>query len=352
VRPLKPFPFLFAFARALASHIDLDMTFGLDGIANWILRTSVLRDARRAVAASAGGADAARRVGQARLLVEVAARVIEPTHELPAGSRAAVALSLYRDAVYWMLAAQAGFPDGGPSGPDGPAVPTGLAAAPSLDALWSAAMPPATLLEAAGGDPAALAALRQVLVGLSPPLALGATPGDVEHVRAFVESLVWLHDRPRRALAQAHWQRWTRLGLVVAVIVLVVAGGRKLTLGRNWAEGRPFRTSSSHPSCQPHDCADLLFHTLVENDPWVEIDLGQVRSIHRIDIANRSDCCAERAVPLVAEVSLDDRHWNQVARREAEFSTWTARFPTRPARYVRLHVPRETALHLEGIAVR
>lgn len=337
----------FAFALALASYIDLDMTFGLDGIANWILRTSALRDARRAVAAAAEGADASRRVRQARLLVEVAARVIEPTHELPAGSRAAVALSLYRDAVYWMLAAQAGFPDGGPS------VPAGAAAlARGLDALWSEALPPATLLEAAGGDPAALAALRQVLVGLSPPLALGATPGDVEHVRAFVESLVWLHDRPRRVLAQAQWQRWTRLGLVVAVIVLVVAGGRKLALGRNWADGRTFRTSSSHPSCQPHDCADLLFHTLVENDPWVEIDLGQVRSIHRIDIANRSDCCAERAVPLVAEVSLDDRHWNQVARREAEFSTWTAKFPTRPARYVRLHVPRETALHLEGIAVR
>src|SRR5689334_11017378 len=42
----------------------------------------------------------------------------------------------------------------------------------------------------------------------------------------------------------------------------------------------------------------LLFHTRSEREPWVELDLGEARGVRSIDIQNRTDCCADRAVPL------------------------------------------------------
>ncbi len=46
----------------------------------------------------------------------------------------------------------------------------------------------------------------------------------------------------------------------------------------------------------------LLFHTTLEKDPWVEVDLGEERAISRVTVTNRVDCCQERAVPMVVSV--------------------------------------------------
>jgi hypothetical protein len=95
-----------------------------------------------------------------------------------------------------------------------------------------------------------------------------------------------------------------------------------------------------------------MFHTETENDPWIEIDLGAPKKVIRVEVINRGDCCADRAVPLVAEVSTDRMKWAQVARREEPFGTWKASFPARVARYVRLRAARHTVLHLQGVVVR
>ena len=164
------------------------------------------------------------------------------------------------------------------------------------------------------------------------------------------------HGRPPAAGGAVFVQRWLRVGLAAAVALALLIGVRTLTLGPNLAAGRPYRLSSklsAWASCVANNgCIGLMFHTETESNPWVEIDLGAPQKVHRIEVVNRGDCCAERATPLVAEVSTDRVTWTQVARREEPFGTWKASFPARLARYVRLRAARHTALHLQAIVVR
>jgi hypothetical protein len=227
----------------------------------------------------------------------------------------------------------------------------GEGTAPDLAMLWTTT-PSAALLKAAG-DAEALAKVRHALVEQSPAGALSATNEDVERARAFVENLLWEFDAPSRQVDRVHLQRWSRIGVVVVTCAVLVFGVRKLVEPPNLAAGKPWRTSSALPECTaPNKCADLLFHTLPQDNPWVDFDLGAPLSIHQVEITNRSDCCAERAVPLIIETSLDDKQWTEAARQEAQFSTWTAKFPARRARYVRARLPHNGVLHFEGVAIR
>ena len=71
-----------------------------------------------------------------------------------------------------------------------------------------------------------------------------------------------------------------------------------------------------------------------------------------IDVSNRADCCQERAVPLIAEISMDRVHWKEVGRQTKEFTTWKAKFPRTDARYVRLRVPRQTYFGFADVSIR
>jgi hypothetical protein len=82
------------------------------------------------------------------------------------------------------------------------------------------------------------------------------------------------------------------------------------------------------------------------------VDLGDPKRFTRVDVQNRLDCCRERAIPLVVEVSDDEASWTEVARKDEPFAHWTAHFAMRQARYVRLRVARKSYLHLEAIAIR
>jgi hypothetical protein len=69
-------------------------------------------------------------------------------------------------------------------------------------------------------------------------------------------------------------------------------------------------------------------------------------------VTNRDDCCLERAVPLVVEVSDDRKKWRTVARRADSFREWEGKFAPLKARYVRLRVDRHSILHLAKVSVR
>jgi hypothetical protein len=99
-------------------------------------------------------------------------------------------------------------------------------------------------------------------------------------------------------------------------------------------------------------CQALLFHTDPENNPWVEFDLLGPTKIERIEITNRTDCCAERAIPIVAEVSMDRTNWMPVGRRDTEFAGWTIKFTPRTARYVKLRLVGMKTFHLKKVAIR
>jgi hypothetical protein len=317
--------------------MELDVRAIPRRVFEWIFRRAALREARSRLRAPDDPRDAAAR--QARLLLEVARRTAEPAEALPPGGEPALLLALYRDAIYWALAARRA--DRNPPPAD-------------LRALWDASNPEVSAASPPDNDESA--ALRRTLFDDYAPRALEVSDADAARARTFAEALVWEMDAPRRRVARVLVQRWLRVVLAAAVVLALVIGARISMLGPNLAAGRPFRLSSTFSGwagCLANNgCSGLMFHTETENNPWVEIDLGAPRSVHRVEVVNRGDCCADRATPLVAEVSTDRTVWTAVARRDEPFGTWKASFPSRPARYVRLRAARHTVLHLQAIAVR
>lgn len=307
----------------------LRMTLG-----EWLLRPAALRAAR----ADLPGADepSERAFAQARLLREVIRRVAEPVEALPAGHRAALLLSLCRDLVFWTLVAER---KGETELP------------PTLEALWEQI--PANRLARAAGNTTDLEAVRQTLVDLTAPKAVAATDADVARARRFAESLYADLQAPRHRVERLVAQRWIRLGAVAVAVLALVLVARAIVSGPNLAAGKPFRTSSSWAGCvNDAGCLAQLFHTDGQDNPWIEFDLGAPTRVRRIEVENRDDCCQDRAVPLVAELSNDRTTWKVVGRQEKDFSTWVAKFAPTTARYVRLRVPRSTTFHLHRVAIR
>jgi hypothetical protein len=306
-------------------------------LVEWIFRPAALRAARAALPGADSGREAAAR--QAKLLLEVARRAAEPGEALPSGALPAVLLGLHRDAIYWALAARR--PDGSPPPDD-------------LRALWDASAPQTSA--AAPPDDEASAALRKTLLDDYAPRSLAVTADDAARARTFAERLLWDLDAPRRRVEGILVQRWLRTALVAATLVLLVIGARVLLLGPNLVEGKPFRLSSNFggwAACVANNgCHGLMFHTETENNPWAEFDLSAPTKVSRVEVINRGDCCADRAVPIVAEVSNDRLTWTQVARRDAPFGSWKASFPAKTARYVRVRVLKRTVLHLQSVVVR
>lgn len=159
---------------------------------------------------------------------------------------------------------------------------------------------------------------------------------------------------------------WLSRALRVGLLILLVGGiGWGTVAVREWmieldnvARGKPWTTSSQYPtaSCRSpaQKCPEspsFFFHTNDENQPWIEMDLGTIQRISSVKVDNREDCCSERAVPLLLEVSSDGKQWKQLARKNDVFTTWTAEFASVEARWVRLRLAKKGMLHLAGINI-
>jgi len=170
-------------------------------------------------------------------------------------------------------------------------------------------------------------------------------------------------DLPQRAIEALWVRRVFRLGLLLATLIVGA-----LALGwirdsreqaRDLAHRRPWHASSSYalaagcksPLQECPDGTDYFFHTDEEQNPWLELDLGSIQRISAIRVVNRKDCCAERAVPLLVEVSIDGKTWKLVARRDATFSTWLGEFAPTQARWVRLKLEKRAFFHLAQVRV-
>jgi len=66
-------------------------------------------------------------------------------------------------------------------------------------------------------------------------------------------------------------------------------------------------------------------------------------------VENRIGCCEDRAVPLIVEVSTDNKRWQTVAKRSQSFNHWRAEFSRVDARWVRVTALRRTYLHLSRV---
>jgi len=156
------------------------------------------------------------------------------------------------------------------------------------------------------------------------------------------------------------FERVLRLGsLALASVVLSVVlswWAEASEAGRDLARGRAWRASSTYGSegCKSpaQQCrSEFFFSTKEQNEPWLQIDLGGERTFSEVRIFNRSDCCGERAVPLILEVRGGDAPFREIARQTEAFDTWVATFPALSARYIRLRVARRSYLHLKRVLV-
>jgi F5/8 type C domain len=148
-----------------------------------------------------------------------------------------------------------------------------------------------------------------------------------------------------------------RIRIALLVVGVAAIGGAIRAVVWAWPDSHHFRASSSSwgfPGAGrigDHGDSGLFFHTAEEENPWVEIDLGEVRDVDRVIVENRSDGNSERAVPLVVELGDVRHHFKEVARRAENFDRWTASFPKQQARYVKLRVPRKTIFHLRNVEI-
>jgi hypothetical protein len=294
---------------------------------DWFYMRKELGQAREREARSSG----ARRTAIERACAH--AQVADWALEAGAGSPYAAALSLYREATFWLLSEYG-------SGER------------SLFALINAA-PQATLEKAAGGK-AQLARLRDVLAKrdflASAEMAVEEQLLTAELARSFVRALI---DQAsaltvRFMLARRRVRIAATSVVLTAAFIAMMALGSAITSPTDLARNLPWTVSSQENIVLP---LNIRFHTKQEMNPWFEIDLANPRRVQGLYVRNRTDCCLERAIPLVAETSVDHTTWTEVARQEAIFTEWTPSFPSVTARYVRLRVPRVAVLHLEQVKV-
>ena len=157
-----------------------------------------------------------------------------------------------------------------------------------------------------------------------------------------------------RYIAAAQVGAWPGMGIVNIVVLSWWAEASEA--GCDLARGRVWLASSSYGSegCKSpaQQCrSEFFFSTKEENEPWLQIDLGGEHTFSEVRVVNRSDCCGERAVPLILEVRGRDAPFREIARQVEAFDTWVATFPAISARFIRLRVARRSYLHLKRVLV-
>jgi hypothetical protein len=311
------------------------------GLLEWLWRSAALRSARAQLDSSAQRRESLRR---ARLAAELADRTFESDDFLEAGSALPLVLTLYREAAFWAVSARA----------DGAAFASEREAfdSPHFSALGGRLPESELALARDALDKSFIATAAEPLEALR---------RDARACQRYVRARLDEETVRERAVSRLLWQRCLRSGGFVLLALLGVSFAllkiEQARRGPDLALGKPWRASSMGVECHPetNDCGGsttaIFFHTEDENEPWVEFDLGKVHEIGRVRVVNRDDCCKDRAVPLVIEVSEDQAKFRTVAQREDAFDSWDAQFDPTRARYVRLRVTRQTMLHLVSVNI-
>ncbi len=291
-------------------------------------------------------------IERARIAHEQAKRLAnEPPHNA-APHLPALSVQLFAEVIYWSLAAEAerraGELDAG-------------AAMPTYEALMERSQ-----LELAGllTRPEREGSVRELLARFdAEPHALlpSRDPVTESQLEVLAERLLESADSDARAVRRIWFQRLLRVGVPLAILVVLSLGAKVASDRARLAEETmiPWRASSTHPEpgCQSprQGCEQdhFFFHTRGDREPWIEFDLSERPSVSKVTVVNRTDChgCSARAVPLVLEVSDDRENWQVLAQRDTDFVTWTATFPRTNARWLRLRVARPSYLHLRQVRI-
>jgi hypothetical protein len=143
------------------------------------------------------------------------------------------------------------------------------------------------------------------------------------------------------------------LGLVLAAVCPPV---RRSLFPPDIAANAPWHASSAWPGTAvsgvgPSAPSSLFFHTLLEDNPWLIVDLGKETEIGKVRVKNRPDCCQDRVIPLNVEVPDGQGGWRLICQRRAPFSSWACEPKDVRTRQLRLRVPGRTTFHLQQVQV-
>jgi len=145
------------------------------------------------------------------------------------------------------------------------------------------------------------------------------------------------------------------VGGAVAMLLSLLAGQMKKP---NIALKKKVTTSSLFASAGRDtrllvdgDTTNLGFHTECRPNQTVTVDLGASHPISSVVVYNRADCCQERAVPLVLEVSADNRKFDKVKEQREQFDKWVVDGVDKKARYVRITNTSNNCFHLSELEV-
>jgi hypothetical protein len=161
--------------------------------------------------------------------------------------------------------------------------------------------------------------------------------------------------RRRSTPSRAGWPR-RRILAAAFVAILVTAAGPALFERSPWKSYRWTASSGDFGHATSgllgkRGRHDLLFHTANEANPWLLIDMLEPRTIARIILENRLDCCAERGLPMVVEAGETAESMAELGRRSDPFDTWILAFAPRRARFVRIRSEATTVLHLREVRI-
>jgi hypothetical protein len=239
--------------------------------------------------------------------------------------------------------------------------------APLSEADWVNAKKLPVVEEAFGKVPVAHTPLLTAMLSPEQDATIEKLSGDERE--AFAESV---HDLVMRLaeplefeanrLGRALFARWSRV-----VLAVLIVGGALFWTGNKIASKfakpdlalhRPVTVSSQFPGqgtdhtlLVDGDHDNLGFHTNIDPQSWVTIDLGAVKKFDKIVVYNRADGYEERAVPIKIEVSNDNVHWKQIAERKDVFDKWTAKHLHAEGRYVRLKNTPPNYFHLAEVEI-
>lgn len=309
-------------------------------VREWFWRDQALAESRNGLPRPGDPAfDHATRAAQ----FEALARVAKTNREL--GGQA-VACELFRLSISWALRALN-------RGEEPPEQSTAASASTSVR------ITPESLVES-GAWPAHLAHASFDEFAALPEAELSVACSQMQGLAATL--LRRLADE-RRGYERVVRQRTLRAGAVVLLSCLAL-GAILFRKPRpaDLAEGADWHLSSAYTgfggcgtprqTCAGAKKDGWFFHTGEgDRDPWIEFDLDGNKLISRVEIENRAGCCAERAIPLSVEVSIDRSSWQQVAVREERFDKWTATFPPVLTAWVRLRVRNGGPLHLKRVRI-
>jgi hypothetical protein len=142
------------------------------------------------------------------------------------------------------------------------------------------------------------------------------------------------------------------LGAIATLLIPIFAYFRYPSDRYEWRASSSTRGYASSGFLGQLDAFALVVHTGYQAEPWVEIDLEKTRTIKRVIVRQRLECCQDQGIPMVIEIAGEDKQWRQVAEKTTSFDSWSARFSPQAARWVRIRsTAKSTAIQLREVRI-